>query len=249
MIRALRRYFASGWAFLIPYQLAYLLYYWRQWPSNPGTETAAKTAIPSLLVVYWAMHTLHIGLALVASASPKREEGMVKSENVEPAPPPRMRGSPSLFTLHSSLFPWIALALLFYIPGVYLEFPSDPWEHLRRINEWKAHEVVHWHAAGYKSLYFFAYSLVGWIRASSQMPALNFYYTGMCLLLSWQYYLLARAAGLPKRWAQGFVLLHLLIAGNVSFSFFRYYGIASTAFSQLGAIILIRLTITWVKQK
>jgi hypothetical protein len=71
----------------------------------------------------------------------------------------------------------------------------------------------------------------------------------MCLLLSWQYYLLARATGLPKRWAQGFALLHLLIAGNVSFSFFRYYGIASTAFSQLGAIVLIRLTITWVKQK
>lgn len=271
MIRALRRYFASGWAFLIPYQLAYLLYYWRQWPSNPGTETAAKTAIPSLLVVYWAMHTLHIALALLASASPKMEEGKAHGGDDQGRALHRhqlramssellatiARRLLSLFTSHSSIFRrpfthhsslfWISLALLFYIPGVYLEFPSDPWEHLRRINEWKAHEVVHWHAAGYKSLYFFAYSLVGWIRASSQMPALNLYYTGMCLLLSWQYYLLARVAGLPKRWAQGFVLLHLLIAGNVSFSFFRYYGIASTAFSQLGAIVLIRLAMTWAK--
>jgi hypothetical protein len=227
------------------------------------------------------MHALHIGLALVASASPKKEEGIVKGEKNAPGGDDQGRALhrhqlramssellatiarrllslftshssifrrpfTSPFTLHSSLF-WISLALLFYIPGVYLEFPSDPWEHLRRINEWKAHEVVHWHAAGYKSLYFFAYSLVGWIRASSQMPALNLYYTGMCLLLSWQYYLLARATGLPKRWAQGFALLHLLIAGNVSFSFFRYYGIASTAFSQLGAIVLIRITIDWAR--
>lgn len=265
---ALRCYFASGWAFLIPYQLAYLLYYWRQWPSNPGTETATKTAIPSLLVVYWAMHALHIALALLTSASAKIDEGMVNGEENTPGGDDQgqalhrhqlramsceplatiIRRFLSLFPLHSFVF-WVILALLFYIPGVYLEFPSDPWEHLRRINEWKAHEVVHWHEAGYKSLYFFAYSLVGWIRVSSQMPALNFYYTGMCLLLSSQYYLLARAAGLPKRWAQGFVLLHLLIAGNVSFSFFRYYAMASTAFSQLGAIVLIRLTIYWTKQK
>lgn len=248
MIRALRRYFASGWAFLIPYQLAYLLYYWRQWPSNPGTETAAKTAIPSLLVVYWAMHALHIALALLACASAKREEGKVKGENLEPPRAPLARRLLSLFTLHSSLF-WISLALLFYIPGVYLEFPADPLMHLRRITEWQVHEVVHWHTAGYKSLYFFAYSLVGWLPPAHLLFWVNLYHVAICLLLSWQYYCLARDAGLPKRWAQGFVLLHALLFGNFCFSFFRYYSLASTAFAQLGTVALIRIAIDWTKQK
>jgi hypothetical protein len=30
----LRRYFYSGWAFLIPYLAAYLLYYVTNWPVN-----------------------------------------------------------------------------------------------------------------------------------------------------------------------------------------------------------------------
>ena len=29
-------YFRSGWAFLIPYLAAYLLYAWLRWPVNPG---------------------------------------------------------------------------------------------------------------------------------------------------------------------------------------------------------------------
>ena len=39
MIRALRSYFASGWAFLIPYLAVYLLYYATDWRVNPsGTD-------------------------------------------------------------------------------------------------------------------------------------------------------------------------------------------------------------------
>ena len=132
---------------------------------------------------------------------------------------------------------------------MYLEFPADPLMHLRRITEWQVHEVVHWHTAGYKSLYFFAYSLIGWLPPGRLLFWTNLYHVAICLLLSWQYYRLARDAGLPKRWAQGFVLLHALLFGNFCFSFFRYYSLASTAFAQLGAIALIRLTMTWVKQK
>jgi hypothetical protein len=35
---ALRRYFRSGWAFLIPYLAAYLLYWWLRWPVNPAFQ-------------------------------------------------------------------------------------------------------------------------------------------------------------------------------------------------------------------
>src|SRR5574344_795739 len=93
MIRALRSYFASGWAFLIPYLAAYLLYYATDWPVNPASDAESgdipASAMPSLLHVYWVLHVLHVALALLASASAKMEEGMVNGENVEPAPPPR----------------------------------------------------------------------------------------------------------------------------------------------------------------
>ena len=290
--RLLRSYFASGWAFLIPYQLAYLLYYWRQWPANPGTATAANTFIPSLLVVYWAMHAAHLtlgALALWANPGAKSEARKLKGEPTAPGgderpepattkvgpydspllapdsplpaprsytprswlPAPRsiLRRFLSLFTLHPSLFFWSALALLFYLPGVYLEFPSDPWAHLGRITEWQVHEVVHWHTAGYKSLYFFAYSLVGRLAPENLLFWLNLYHVAICLLLSWQYYRLARVVGLPVRWAGLFVVGNVLLFGNVTFSFFRYYSLASTAFAQIGTIALVRLTITWAKQK
>ena len=32
----LQNYFRSGWAFLIPYLAAYLLYAWLKWPVNPA---------------------------------------------------------------------------------------------------------------------------------------------------------------------------------------------------------------------
>jgi hypothetical protein len=48
-------YFRSGWAFLIPYLAAYLLYAWRKWPVNPegavkvnGESTGAR-ALSSFL--------------------------------------------------------------------------------------------------------------------------------------------------------------------------------------------------------
>jgi hypothetical protein len=119
--------------------------------------------------------------------------------------------------------------------------------HLQRITEWQMHDIVHWHTAGYKSLYFFAYSLVGWLAPVRLLFWVNIYHATICLLLSWQYYRLACEVGLSRRWARLFVLLHALLFGNFCFSFFRYYSLASTIFAQLGAIALIRLAVSWAK--
>ena len=122
------------------------------------------------------------------------------------------------------------MALIFFIPGVYLEFPSDPWEHFRRINAWSAATTVGDHSTWFKFSYFFAYSLVGRVSANQQFYWLNVYYTAVCLLLCWQYFRLALAAGLTKEASFIFVLLQSLLFGNSTFSFYRYYGIASTIF-------------------
>jgi hypothetical protein len=39
---SLRRYFRSGWVFLIPYLAGYLLYWWLKWPVNPVAEAQPK---------------------------------------------------------------------------------------------------------------------------------------------------------------------------------------------------------------
>jgi hypothetical protein len=219
-----------------------------------------------LLHVYWVLHAAHALLSAIVIHAWWRDTRVVTPDeelnNRLPArvlehgpigllPLPASRrhrpySAPFYSTRHSAaiaIAPWLLLALVFYIPGVYLEWPSDPWEHLRRITEWATRDIVASHSAGYKSLYFLAYSFVAAFPAESQRFWLDIYYTGMCLLLAWQYYLLARAVGLSHRWAFMSVLINVLTFGNVCFSFYRYYGLASTMLAQLGAVALTRLAI------
>jgi hypothetical protein len=231
------------------------------------------TTIP-LLHVYWVLHAIHVVLAAIALISwwqgTKRKgpdddpsdqlqqeaSGHPALGSLPPAAdftlncPPSRAFYPTLYSAAIVVAPWFLLALVFYIPGVYLEWPSDPWEHFRRIAEWATHDLVGIHSAGYKSLYFLAYSFVGGIPAGRQLFWLNIYYTGMCLLLAWQYFLLAKAVGLSHRWAFFSVVVNVLTLGNVCFSFYRYYGLASTIFAQIGAVALTRVAILasqWTK--
>ncbi len=273
---ALRAYFSNGWAFLIPYLLTYLLYAWRKWPANPAGTTRVQTSavsdqlllihgpsslVPCLLYVYWALHALNLALAALALRSwwskAKRQELSAKCETSENEALSADRkiddGAPlgsSLLALRRSaaaVAPWLLLTLIFSLPGVYLEWPSDPWEHLRRITEWATHPLVANHSAGYKSFYFFAYSWVSWLSPAHLLSWLNVYYVGVCLLLAWQYYLLAKAVGLDRRWAFFSVIVNVLTFGNVCFSFYRYYALASTIFAQIGAVALTRIALEYAK--
>ena len=40
----LQSYFRSGWAFLIPYLAAYLLYAWLDWPVNPNSGLSSQVS-------------------------------------------------------------------------------------------------------------------------------------------------------------------------------------------------------------
>jgi hypothetical protein len=234
----------------MPYLFFYLLYYWRKWPVNPGSGGH----IPSLLHVYWALHAIHVILGLLAlrtwrqdatlnpalSPSNGSQRSALSSQLSTPSRPPS-----DLWPLISGLLPWALLALIFYIPGVYLEFPSDPWEHLRRINDCLNHQTL----TLYKfSGYFLAFSFLGRIPADRQLLWLNIYYTGICLLLCWQYYRLALAVSLGERASLVFVILQTVLFGNTVFSFYRYYGISSSIYAQLGAVALIRLGIDFAQQ-
>ena len=235
----LRSYFRSGWAFLIPYLAAYLLYAWLRWPVNVAaagsTEQGAGSWMPCLLHVYWLLHCMHLILGVLALhswwRSAREEQGSGTSVLRSP------------FSVLQTAVPWICLGLLFWIPGIYLEWPSDPWEHLRRINEWRQPGMVTGHSTWMKSGYFFPYSLTVFAKGAAQLDWLRVYHVGVCLLLSWQYYRLARAAGVGERLAILFVLLTPLISGNNVFSFHRYYGLSTSLWAHLAALALIRLAI------
>lgn len=266
---ALRVYFRSGWAFLIPYLAAYLLYASLKWPVNPadGADEIVKEAsgsesmvhgpwsfVPCLLHVYWALHALHLILGVLALHSWWKGSGVTvtgatddgnKTTNREVlSQQSTVRCLPSGMDRLWPVMPWLCLALLFYIPGIYLEWPSDPWEHYLRINEWHWPANVTNHSTWEKSSYFLGYSFIGHVESSIvQLKWLDLYYTGCCLLLCWQYFLLARAAALEKRASYIFVLLQALLLGNNLFGFYRYYGASSSLFSLLGAIAIVRIAL------
>ena len=334
--RQLVSYFRSGWAFLIPYLVAYLMYAWLKWPVNPaaGGEGLVKgmsesagalpstalssppftftltSLVPCLLHVYWFLHALHLILGAIALrawwkgsgtavagatddsentanratpsqplVSPKSDVGgstdspstvhraaqpllstAPQSGHRLPLPgdwPGQTPGwqqpatainrPPSAMDRLWAAMPWLLLALLFYIPGVYLEWPADPWQHLSRINEWHVRDLVIQHSSWMKSSYFIPYSLLSWATGLRQIFWLDFYYTGICLLLCWQYYRLARACDLSERASMMFVLLQALLFGNNIFSFYRYYGISSSIYAQLGAVALTRIVLETAK--
>ena len=214
---AVGRYFASGWAFLVPYAAIYAIY-----AALGGPIHHATGAVPALLHVFWALHIVHalLGLGWAWSAWGST--------------PPRDR--------RRAAWPWFATALLLWLPGVYLEFPADPWTHFARINEWHLRDAIADHTAGLKSSYLLAYSLFGFLPPGRlEFACLTLFSTATGLLLLWQYHLLARAVGLGRTASFIFALLTLLVSGNNLFAFHRYYGISSSVFAQIGLIAGVRL--------
>ena len=239
---------------------------------NPELQIS-NVYIPCMLHVYWALHAIHVvlaGFALWSWFVERRAAARLRATS-EPGTNARSDPTPSAFpplnversalsvkrsplgasyslpttrySLLTVLAPWALLALIFYIPGVYLEWPSDPWEHLRRINEWRILDTVGAHSSWMKSAYFIPYSLLSWCIGLRQLFWLDFYYTGICLLLCWQYYKLSRACGLGERASMVFVIIQALLFGNNIFSFYRYYGISSSIYAQLGAVALTRIVL------
>ena len=238
----LRDYFRSGWAFLIPYLAAYLLYAWLKWPVNPITQGAgsreqgARSWVPCLLHVYWSFHFAHLCLGTLAlrawwqskTSEQRTEYGAISSVPTTP------------FSLLLNAAPWMCLALLFWIPGVYLEFPADTWQHYARINEWSFLNTVTDHTSWNKFSYFLCYSLVDTTDIRSIRSLFSDTYTsGFSLLLCWQYYRLARAVGCNNQVSLVFIIFNTLTFGNSIFSFYRYYSLSSSILSQLCATAII----------
>ena len=123
---------------------------------------------------------------------------------------------------------WISLILLFQIPGAYLEFPSDSWEHFRRIFEWQGYGFVNEHSANYKFTYFWGWTLMSKVEPLSRRSALDIYSTFWQFVLAYQFYLFALRIGFSESWAKIQVLGTICLFGTNVFGFYRYYALSST---------------------
>jgi hypothetical protein len=124
---------------------------------------------------------------------------------------------------------WLGLTALFVLPGVYLEFPSDAWEHVRRIYKWGATTAIAENRFADRFPYFWSWSLIGELPPGSRRPALAVLGGFFQLLVSYQLFRLARRLGAPPAWARLQVLGVVCFFGNLAFGFLRYYSLASTS--------------------
>ncbi len=222
--RRVQSYLENGWQFAIPYLTVYLAYAALAWPVHP----IEGRLVPALTSVFLGLHFIHAVLML----------GLLWH---------RARSPASTTNAGVGALPWCLLALFFWLPGVYLEFPADNWEHWLRINQWDLWSTVREAPIWNKASYFFAYTIVSSVPPALRELALQTYYVGACLLLAWQYYRLGRGVGLTAAGAFLFVILASITSGNNLFSFHRYYGLASTLPAQIFAVALVNWSIAWWK--
>lgn len=147
---------------------------------------------------------------------------------------------------------WIALSLLFLIPGAYLEYPSDPWEHFRRIYAWQGYAFISDNPLNYKFTYFWGWTFMSGVQPLYRRSALGVYSAFWQIVLAYQVYLLALRLGFSKLWARIQVLATICLFGTNVFSFYRYYALSSTLLAYvayLAAMIVLMDVFAGKKKK
>jgi hypothetical protein len=137
---------------------------------------------------------------------------------------------------------WLLLILVFLLPGAYLEIPSDPWEHFRRVFAWQQYSSLNDSDLNLKFSYFWGWTLMSAVPPADRRIAAGFYSAFWQLLLAYQFYLLGLRLGFSKSWAKVLVIGTVCLFGANVFSFYRYYALASTVpayIAYLAALIVL----------
>lgn len=147
--------------------------------------------VAALTRAFVALHALNLVLFAVFAAAHRRS----------------LRGSAAIF--------WLALLLFLFLPGAYLEYPTDPWEHVRRIFLWQHVATVGEHdTAVWKFAYFWGYSLMFWVAPPDRRLAFDLYGAFWELMVAVQVYALARRLGEDEAGAKLQVVAFLLLFGE-----------------------------------
>lgn len=135
---------------------------------------------------------------------------------------------------------WGLLFLALFLPGAYLEFPSDPWEHFRRIYAWQSAPLVSDGSYPHKSGSFFFYSLIGWFPFEWGRLGMRLVSTGTQLLL------LSQLRRLLKLFpaTRDSIPLHLfafLVLFGTNLHSYRYYALSTSILAYAAYLSLLTL--------
>ncbi|MEM6457669.1 MAG: hypothetical protein AAF772_21450, partial [Acidobacteriota bacterium] len=195
--------------------------------------------VPPYLLVYLAGHAVGAGRDAVVLSFQALHVALLLLGLIACAAAIRRSLAPPRATLRR-LVPWTGLALLFVVPGAYLEFPSDPIEHLQRIFVWSRQEALRGGTPADRFVYLFGYSLLGPLPFDARPRALRLYAAFWPMLLALQLWWLARRGlGLPRGWSWVLVASTIALLGIGPFAFFRLYALAAAAPAYLGYLAVL----------
>jgi hypothetical protein len=229
--KLINKYVNSGWMFFLPYNLVYIIYSYCHLPINKSNDFYF-----GLLFVFKIIHFLHLAIFSLYIQS------LVKFKILD--------YKKVIYKLNYYIIFIILLIILIILPGLYLEFPSDSWEHLSRILNWGKYSFIKENVIWNKSSYFLVYSLIQDVNTFEfRIVTISIYNVIIILLLLYQYYNLAINLFNKKRLACICVFLNFLTFGNSSFSFYRYYSLSSSLIAQIIVIALINYLLCIIIKK
>lgn len=136
---------------------------------------------------------------------------------------------------------WMALFLFFWIPGAYLEYPADPWEHFYRLFAWQNYSTVGANPLWAKFAYFWGWTLMSWVDVLDRRAALDLYSAFWQWLWCYQIFLFCRALEVERRVGFLQTAAFAVLFGTNLFGI-RYYALSSTPLAFIayfGAISVI----------
>jgi hypothetical protein len=148
----------------------------------------------------------------------------------------------------NDLFFWIVLFIGLLVPGVFLEFPADTWEHFRRIFQWQNLTLIDQFTEPFKFSYFFSWTTLSWVSLEDRRLALSFLSAAFQFMTLTQVYYFARALGFPKSWSKVHTFAFIALFGNSLFGL-RYYGISSFPIAYGAYFRALTLLIFWIDRK
>lgn len=142
---------------------------------------------------------------------------------------------------------WAGLFLLLLIPGAYLEFPSDPWEHVRRIFLWDNAVGTAHGSLKFKYAYFLNWSTIFWVPFEQRHLAFDVLSAFWQWIFAFQVYRFCRRLGFEGWWGRLQVLGVICLFGVNVFSI-RYYALSTIPLAYVGYLGALGLFIDAFKQ-
>ncbi len=153
-----------------------------------------------------------------------------------------------LFSRPKETLFWLGLFLLLWFPGAYLEFPSDPWEHVRRIHSWRFAMTLRGAEFPVGFSYFLGYSWLGNLDAATFRQACGIYAAFWQWLVLFQVSRLVKALGVSSDWRLVHVITFLCFFGTNLFGL-RYYALAALPFSLIAYLRGLSATLHLLEMK